>query len=154
MKPGAILLNTARGPVADGDALKAALAGDRLAACILDVWEGEPNVDVELLRQTIIATPHIAGYSFDGKVNGTRQICEAACRFLGKPPAWDPAPLLPAPECPEVEVDGSAEDVVEEARKAVFSVYDVRQDDARMRTILDAPPEKRAALFDRLRKLV
>ena len=152
VKPGAILLNTARGPVADGDVLKAALAIGRLRACVLDVWEGEPDVDVELLRQTVIATPHIAGYSFDGKVNGTRQIYEAACRFLGREPAWDPGPLLPAPECSEVEVDGSAQNVVAQARKAVFSVYDVRQDDARMRAILDAPPQKRAALFDRLRK--
>ena len=49
-------------------------------------------------------------------------------------------------------MDGSAQNVVAQARKAVFSVYDVRQDDARMRAILDAPPQKRAALFDRLRK--
>ena len=151
LKEGAVLINSSRGPVADGAALKRALAGGRLRGCVLDVWEGEPEVDAELLEQVLISTPHIAGYSFDGKVNGTRQIYEAACRFLGRAAEWDPAPLLPAPEVPEVRVDG-ARDVMEAVREGVWAVYDVERDDQAMRALLDVPAEQRGAGFDRLRK--
>ena len=108
LKRGAILINTSRGAVADGEAIKRALDDGHLRACVLDVWEGEPRVDVDLLERAAIGTPHISGYSFDGKVNGTRQIYEAACRFLGIAPTWNPAPLLPAPECPSVVADGAS----------------------------------------------
>jgi len=149
MKPGAILVNTSRGPVAEGAALKRALADGHLRACVLDVWEGEPDVDMGLLEQVFIGTPHIAGYSLDGKVNGTRMIYEAACRFLEMTPTWDPAPLLPAPDCPRVDVDATAPDSL---RTAVRSVYDIMWDDAAMRRLLTLSPEERPKEFDRLRK--
>lgn len=149
MKPGAVLINTARGAVADGAAVKHALDDGHLRACVLDVWEGEPNPDPALLERAFIGTPHIAGYSFDGKVNGTRQIYEAACRFLGHTPAWDPTPLLPEPENPELTVRGDIEDAV---RTAVQAVYDVMADDAGMRAMLGVPEHERGAFFDRLRK--
>ena len=152
MKPGSVLINTARGPVADGEALKRALDSGHLKACVLDVWEGEPNVDVELLDRVFISTPHIAGYSLDGKVNGTRQIYEAACRCLGVESTWDPAPLLPPPECAEVRVPGDAKDLEEAVRGAVRAVYDIMADDAAMREILEAPDHERGPIFDRLRK--
>ena len=81
-KTGTIILNTSRGSVCDGNALRAALESGKIGAAALDVWEGEPNVDMQLLANCAIATPHIAGYSFDGKVSGTQQIYEAACAFL------------------------------------------------------------------------
>jgi len=149
LKPGAVLINTSRGAVAEGLAIRRALADAHLRACVLDVWEGEPSIDVDLLRDVFIGTPHIAGYSFDGKVNGTRQIYEAACRVLGVEATWDVSPLLPAPECPEVHVDGTDPDAL---HKAVLAVYDIRNDDAAMRRLLDASPEERPKLFDRLRK--
>jgi len=149
MKPGAILINTARGPVADGAAIKHALDDGHLNACVLDVWESEPNVDIKLLQRVAIGTPHIAGYSFDGKVNGTRQIYEAACRFLRVEPRWDPTPLLPAPECPYLELDGTDPHAL---RHAVGAVYDIMRDDAAMRAMSSVPAEDRPRLFDRLRK--
>lgn len=149
MKPGAILLNSSRGPVADGAAIKKALDDGHLRACILDVWEGEPNIDTDLLQRVFIGTPHIAGYSFDGKVNGTRMIYEAACRFLGIQPSWDPSPLLPKPECPQVEVNSARPDALLEAVRAV---YEIRNDDRATRRLLDAPEEEKSKLFDRLRK--
>ncbi len=152
MKPGAFLFNSSRGPVAHGDAIKHALNDGHLKACVLDVWEGEPCIDTDLLERVFIGTPHIAGYSFDGKVDGTRQIYQAACKFLEIDPTWDPSPLLPEPECPEVRVSGSAPDPMAEIRKAVLAVYDVRDDDADMRTLFDTPEAERGALFDRLRK--
>lgn len=152
LKPGAIFINSSRGPVVEEQALKAELDSGRIRACVLDVWDREPDIDVTLLERASIGTPHIAGYSFDGKVNGTRQIYEAACRFLGKEPTWEPSPLLPPPECPEVRLNGAASDWLSEIRKAVFAVYDVRKDDAAMRGILAEPPERRGAYFDKLRK--
>jgi erythronate-4-phosphate dehydrogenase len=152
MKPGGILINSSRGPVADGEAIKWALDEGPLKACVLDVWEGEPVVDPELLKQVFIATPHIAGYSFDGKVNGTRQIYEAACAFLDIEPTWDPSPLLPEPECLEVRVPGDAEDCEAALREAVRQVYDIHKDDAAMRDMLAADAADHGAFFDQLRK--
>lgn len=152
MKPGALLINSARGPVVDGNALGEALASGRLKAAVLDVWEGEPTIDPALLDQVAIGTPHIAGYSFDGKVNGTRQIYEAACAFLGEDPTWDPEPLLPEPEVPQVRLDGSSANPLPELHKAVLSVYDLRRDDEALRAIRDVPEAERGAYFDRLRK--
>ncbi len=152
MKPGAILINSSRGPVADGEALKRAMDDGQLKACVLDVWENEPNADVDLLERVTIGTPHIAGYSFDGKVNGTRQIYEAACKWLGRAPTWDPSPLLPEPECPEVAVPGDGADTQAAVRKAVLEVYDVRRDYRAMRALLETPETERGAAFDLLRK--
>ena len=152
MKPGSILINTSRGAVADGAAVKHALVDGHLRACVLDVWEGEPNIALDLLEKVFICTPHIAGYSFDGKVNGTRQIYEAACAFWGVEPTWDPSPLLPAPECPEVRVDGAAVDAEAALREAVRKVYDIRSDDKAMRGLLEVAETGRGAFFDQLRK--
>ncbi|HIJ65760.1 MAG TPA: 4-phosphoerythronate dehydrogenase [Candidatus Hydrogenedentes bacterium] len=152
MKPGAILINTSRGPVADGDALKLAMDDGQLSACVLDVWEGEPDVDVGLLERVAIATPHIAGYSFDGKVNGTRMIYEAASAFFGIEPTWDPTPLLPAPECPCLDVPGDIEDLERVLRETVLTVYDVVRDDCAMRELIAVPANERPAFYDRLRK--
>ena len=151
-KTGTIILNTSRGSVCDGNALRAALESGKVGAAALDVWEGEPNVDLELLSNCAIATPHIAGYSFDGKVNGTRQIYEAACAFLGTPATWDPAPLLPEPEVPEVHADGNSESVQSELAAKVRDVYDITADDNHMRALLALPVEARGSHFDRLRK--
>ncbi len=149
LKRGTILINTSRGAVVDGVGVKRALDDGHLRACVLDVWENEPNIDVELLARSIIATPHIAGYSFDGKVNGTRQIHEAACKFLGIVPDWDPSPLLPTPECPFLEVDGNDPAAL---RKAAGAVYDIMRDDAATRTIMECPAADRGKRFDQLRK--
>jgi erythronate-4-phosphate dehydrogenase len=150
MKPGAILINSSRGPVVDNQALKSALNDGELRAAVLDVWEGEPKVDTELLRLADIATPHIAGYSFDGKVNGTRQVYEALCASLNRPAEWNPSPLLPAPDCPQLTVNPSETGALSGAVRAVYAIM---SDDARMREMLAlAAPEEQSAWFDRLRK--
>jgi erythronate-4-phosphate dehydrogenase len=148
MKPGSFLLNTARGPVVGNGALLEALQRGHLRGALLDVWEGEPEVRLDVLEAVDIATPHIAGYSFDGKVNGTRQIYEAACRHLGVPAAWSVDALLPEPEFPVVSLTGDAD----ELKRAVDTVYPLLEDDARMRAIKGQPAEGRAAYFDMLRK--
>jgi len=74
LRPGCIFLNTSRGAVMDTVALKSALAAGRLGGAVLDVWENEPDIDIELLRMVDLSTPHIAGYSFDGKIAGMTMI--------------------------------------------------------------------------------
>ncbi|MDX1548437.1 MAG: 4-phosphoerythronate dehydrogenase [Rhodothermales bacterium] len=153
LRPGAWLLNTARGAAVDNAALRDVLE-DAAAAAVLDVWENEPTPDPALLRQTALATPHIAGYSFDGKVAGTRMLYDALCRFLGVPPAWDAAAVLapvpgdrlalvpPDPALPEpLWLDA-----------LVRQMYDVGADDRRLRRMLTLPPEAHAAYFGELRK--
>lgn len=149
LRPGTILFNTARGPVVDNAALENVLRENHLMATVLDVWENEPTPSISLLEAVDIATPHIAGYSFDGKVNGTRQVYEALCAFLGNNAVWDPQPLLPPPPVPELEVDPAVPDGV---AKTALHVYDLPGDDARMRRIGKIAAGEQGAYFDRLRK--
>ncbi|HET6566951.1 MAG TPA: 4-phosphoerythronate dehydrogenase [Rhodothermales bacterium] len=153
MKPGAWLLNTCRGPVVDNAVLRGRLEAGRLGAAVLDVWEGEPTPDLELLRLVDVATPHIAGYSFDGKVNGTVMVYEAFLKHFRLESAWHP----------EVVLDGTGADQLaltppdegSETRwlhALVRQMYDIGADDARMRSLLDLPPDEQAAYFTACRK--
>ena len=100
---------------------------------MLDVWENEPNIRSELLDQVDLGTPHIAGHSFDGKVNGTVMIYEAACRHLGVPAPW--RPVLPAPPVPRLVVTmGQGEDEEDVLRRIIRKVYSITADDARLRS--------------------
>jgi len=150
MREGTVFINTSRGAVAETAALSAALDSGRTAAAVLDVWEGEPDIPADLLEKVFIGTPHIAGYSYDGKVNGTRMIFEAACRYFDLDLTWNPSDRLPAPDPAAIALD----DLRGEAawRAAVRAAYDIRRDDAALRRILDLPPGDRGAAFDRLRK--
>jgi erythronate-4-phosphate dehydrogenase len=145
IKHGATLFNTSRGAVHDTDALKAAKRSGRIGALVVDVFEHEPGIDAELALAADISTPHVAGYSFDGKVAGVRVIHEAACRYLRIDPAW-PADIPPH----EVRVVDLARPSILDAVRAS---YDIEDDDARLRDALHAnAPEARAAGFDRLRR--
>lgn len=79
-----VIINTSRGEVLDTQALKEALDTGKVADVILDVWEHEPDIDLPLLKRAFIGTPHIAGYSADGKANATRMALEALCHFFRK----------------------------------------------------------------------
>ena len=113
------MFNSSRGSVVDGGALKQALKEKRLAGAVLDVWENEPNIDPELLSLVDLASPHIAGYSFDGKVNGTEMIYQALCRFLGVEPTWNPKTIMPAPPVPLMTIDPAETDEQTLLRRAV-----------------------------------
>ena len=153
MKKSAILLNTARGGVVDSRALKAALRGLTIAGAVLDVWESEPRVDPDLVRLADLATPHIAGHSFDGKVNGTTQIYRKLCEWLGEEPVWDAAPLLPEPDVPTIELDAAERAPEDVLRDAVFAVYPIARDDGAMRQAISlGDADDLAAAFDRLRR--
>ena len=152
MKKGAVLLNSSRGAVADNAALLRALEEGRLADAVLDVWEGEPALNAALLKRAALGTPHIAGYSFDGKVNGTRMLHEAASKFLGVKPAWDALAARPPPETAEMTLQAAGRDEETVLREAVQRIYPIERDDAALRKLLDMPEAERAPWFDRLRK--
>ena len=151
MRPDAVLLNSSRGAVVDNGALLEALRAGRLGAAVLDVWEGEPRIRPALLAEAALATPHIAGYSFDGKVNGTEMICRAACAFLGRKPAWSRERCMPPPLIPEIELTARAGEAEEALREAVLRVCPIERDDAALRKLGGLPPADQGPYFDRLR---
>ena len=151
LKPGAVYFNTARGAVHDSAALAAALDSKRLAAAVLDVWEHEPAADPALVARADIATPHIAGHSFDGKVNGTRMLYAAVCKFLGEKETWKPADSLPPPEVPRLEIDAAGRSVQDVCAEAVGALYAIAADDARFRATMGRPEAERGRLFNDLR---
>jgi len=150
LRPGTILINTSRGGVVDSDALLHALHAGRVAAAVLDVWEGEPAVPCGLVEACAIATPHIAAYSFDAKLRGTEMMADAVARFLGAERRWRIEGHLPAVEEPIIIPVGTAP--IDAARLAVRHVYDIRHDDAELRELLPLDEDARRAGFDRLRK--
>ena len=87
-----VLINAARGGIVNESALLAAMDTGRIRTAIIDTWEGEPDVNRRLLEHAFIATPHIAGYSADGKANATRMALTAVCRFLGREMTFDIQP--------------------------------------------------------------
>lgn len=82
LKRKPVIINTSRGEVIETDALLKALNNGSLSDAIIDVWEHEPDINRELLEKVLIGTPHIAGYSADGKANATRMSLDAICRFF------------------------------------------------------------------------
>jgi erythronate-4-phosphate dehydrogenase len=148
MRLGVIFVNAARGEVIETDALLEAL-GSRVAHTVIDTWEGEPNYRPDLLARADIVSPHIAGHSYEGKVNGTMMVYEKACRVLGVAPTFQPQ--LPPPPLPEWSGDAAGTDEAV-LREAVLAVYDIMGDDARLRASCGADATARAKAFDRQRK--
>lgn len=150
MKPDACLINTCRGPVVDNQALKSHLAALSEFEAILDVWENEPELDLELMQRCLIATPHIAGYSLDGKMNGTEIIYRAVCEFLGLPIRRKLGQFLPEPGVKRVNFTDQVP-VHQALRTAIRAAYEVRVDDGMMRTAMRRASSRKAA-FDQLRR--
>jgi len=145
LKKNQFLINSSRGPVVDNAALKQALKKQRIAGAVLDVWEGEPELDRELISLLDIATPHIAGYSADGKANGTTASVRTVAACLGIEPllSWAPSEL-PAPRQElHFKINTAGKTRREVLSEAVKHTYDVLEDDRSLR----ASPE----LFEKLR---
>jgi len=148
LSPGQYLINTARGAVFDCAALKARLEQSKIEGALLDVWEGEPQIDYSLLDLVDIGSPHIAGYSLDGKVRGTEMIAEEFCRFFKIPFRWDSESVYPKPLGLRSAPGSHGQDAL---RSLVVQAYDILRDDANLRALKSLPGEKAKAGFDRLR---
>ncbi len=152
LKAGCGFINTARGGVHGTDALKAAIRNKKLGATILDVWENEPNIDIKLLRMVDLSTPHIAGYSLDGKIAGIIMIYRAVCGHFGLEPKYDVADFLPEPQVPQIRIDPQSDTEQNLLHQAVQQVYVINRDDFNTREIAMVPAKKRGRFFDDLRK--
>lgn len=151
LRAGSWLINASRGAVVDNQALRAHLHGGADLQVALDVWEGEPQVDPELAALCRIATPHIAGYSLDGKLRGTAQIYQAYCAANGLAEQVQLDDLLPPAWLGELRLDaGAAPDWA--LATLCRAVYDPRRDDADFRRSLVGDAAQRKAAFDALRK--
>jgi erythronate-4-phosphate dehydrogenase len=164
LKPGAWIFNTSRGAVVDEPALLDALKAGHVAAAALDVWNDEPTPDVALAIRANIATPHIAGYGYDSKLEGARRM-EAALRdwlaerghALPRPFDWDAADCAPRVlDAPPLPGDGTPARRAAWLDQLVRGAYDLRADVARFRAVLlDDPATSRATradAFDALRR--
>ncbi len=141
-----ILINAARGPVVDNQALKQRLQKNDGFIAALDVFEFEPEVDMELLPLLAFATPHVAGYGLEGKARGTTMIFNSFCEYLGDDHCANASSLLP--ETPIAKVYLSRGWDEETLHSLTQLIYDVRKDDALFRREIGKP-----GAFDQMRKL-
>lgn len=131
-----LIINSSRGPVVDNEALLHALESGQVSNAVIDTWEGEPNLNRKLLAKAIIATPHIAGYSADGKANATRMSLQAIAQFIMKNASFNVnPPRLPrnfsyADTEPKVTIDPF---INGKAPNGKISLYDPRVDTARLK---------------------
>ncbi|OQW95477.1 MAG: hypothetical protein BWK79_02310 [Beggiatoa sp. IS2] len=149
LREDVILINTSRGKIMVEPVLLAHLATHPKMNVILDVWDNEPHINHSLLQRALLGTPHIAGYSLDGKARGTEMLYQAACAQLHCPVTWQASDFLPPAPITALSFSNS----IDEAKAiflAVITCYDVRQDDATLRLIhsTTTPSE----FFDQLRK--
>lgn len=123
-----VIINAARGGVIDERALLSAMGKGLVSHAVIDTWEQEPHINLELLNQAFIATPHIAGYSADGKANATRMTLDAICQFIGEPMRFKIEPPALPPDL-VLSTDPTARSL---------QLYDPRTDSSRLKTA----PEK------------
>ena len=161
LKPEAWFCNAGRGEVVHEAALHQALDEKCLDAVVLDVWDREPEIDGRLLARVDIGTPHIAGYSLEGKLNGTAMVYRAACAFLGVEPAWDPDAAIPR-RAPRLPLHGFGERQTALGRldrkgiaalaDAVTAIYPILRDDEALRKTVGMNAAERGKAFDLLRR--
>ncbi|MBN2236739.1 MAG: 4-phosphoerythronate dehydrogenase PdxB [Bacteroidales bacterium] len=132
LKPQTIIINSSRGSVVDNVALKQALKQKQIGGAVLDVWEAEPNLDLELLGLVDFATPHIAGYSADGKANGTAMSVQAISAYFGfEVKNWFPS-NVPLPKKSELYVLEQDKDQQTILSKLILETYDIEEDHKRL----------------------
>jgi erythronate-4-phosphate dehydrogenase len=146
MKPGAVLINTSRGSVMEEGHIK--VNRKKLGGLVLDVWNNEPSIDTGMLDITDIATPHIAGYSYDGKIKGVVMLYDALCDFLGIKNDFDFSRYTCANLPQAIDLSDSNDVLFDAVNKA----YPIMEDDRNMRRIKGFGDGESGKYFDRLRK--
>lgn len=149
LQGGSTLINTSRGGVVDVPELVAGLNKGVFQA-VVDVWEGEPEIPVDLASNATIITPHIAGYSFEGKLRGTEMMADALAAFTGLANNWKMEQHLPPIAEPIVLLEGMVG--VDAVDYSVRKAFDIRIDDANIRALLREGATERRNGFDALRK--
>lgn len=133
IKSGASLINTSRGEVIETSALIKALTARKISCAVLDVWENEPAISLQLMEKVLIATPHIAGYSADGKATGTAMVVQALSRHFGLPlTTWFPSGI-PAPAKPNIFLDAKGKSTEKILQAVLLHTYNIMADDNQLR---------------------
>ena len=149
MKPTAVFINASRGDVVDEPALRDALDNKTIATALLDVWHNEPTISIPTLQRTMLATPHIAGYSYDGKINGTQMVFDACMRHFNLDYVWDKSDV-PEPVFPQFSINVMKNESDENVlRRIIYAMYPILADDNRLRNEIFNTDNKS---FVRLRK--
>ncbi|MDP4289662.1 MAG: 4-phosphoerythronate dehydrogenase PdxB [Bacteroidota bacterium] len=129
-----VFINSCRGEVVVKESLKAAIREGKVAGVVIDCWENEPDIDTELLNMIDLGTPHIAGYSKDGKANGTSMSVQALSRFFGLGiDGWE-CEDVELPPSTSIEIDGAHKTEQQILSEAILATYDIRNDDHALRS--------------------
>jgi erythronate-4-phosphate dehydrogenase len=154
LKPGTTLINCGRGPAIHNQALLQLLNSRNDLRVVLDVWEPEPELSLDLLDKVALGSPHIAGYSYDGKLNGTEMIYKALCRHLGTEPQVSlDALVAPLENNQLIPVIDKGDWAI--AKDLIKQVYDIATDDNALRAVAMDARSKQITIgkdFDHLRK--
>jgi len=148
LKPQTLFINASRGEVVEEPALLARMNDKNDLTLILDVWENEPKINKAMLKHTLIGTPHIAGYSIDGKIRGTEMIYQAVCEYLNKKPQWS-ATKVDFGDNTRSHFDVSSS---KEPQQQILKAYDINADNDKLKRILIDKSLDAAQYFDSLRK--
>ncbi len=149
IKNDAVLINSSRGVVVDNEIILERLKKKNNLNVVLDVWENEPDLNIDLLNRTSLATPHIAGYTLEGKVNGTLMVYRSLCKFLNEEATWIPA--LPFAEKPhhvlnnELDFESAINNILKE-------IYSIECDTNELKNYNSNSSQSMAKYFDGLRK--
>ena len=149
IKSGTILINTSRGEVVDNKVLKKRLQNNNGIITVLDVWENEPNIDFELLEKVDLGSAHIAGYSLEGKVNGTEIIYNKLCDFLGIVKNWKAKYPIISNSVITIDKNTSIEKLL---NYIISQIYIIENDDKLLREGKNLSLQLQAKHFDKLRK--
>ena len=128
-----VIINSCRGEVTDTVAMKEALKSGKISGAVIDCWENEPLFDLELMSLVDLATPHIAGYSKDGKANGTTMSVRAISKFFNLGINNWKCTGIEKPSELDIFIDGTGKTTQQILTEAILSTYDIREDDKRLR---------------------
>ena len=148
LKDGAILINSSRGAVINNLDLLTFIQNKKLKV-VLDVWEKEPDIDIELLKKVLIATPHIAGYSYEGKVNGTKMVYESLCKYLDEKITFNFKLDTPPNSILHFEVENRIESAL---NGLISKIYSIKNDNDKMKKSCIMNMQERIEYFDLQRK--
>lgn len=152
LRPGAWLVNTSRGAVVDPDALQDVLEHHLIAACALDVWEHEPELSPALFDAVNVLTPHIAGYTLEGLLNGTLNCYRELCHYLEVEPTWTPDPRQ-LPPAPFLHLDAAHRSDEEALADLLAAACPIPEDDRAWRShMMTADPTELRRRFDHFRQ--
>ena len=151
LRQGTIFINTSRGAVVETKSLKQAMTEKQLPFTVIDVWENEPNIDQEILSMVTIGTPHIAGYSIEGKINAVRMVREAFCKNFKIDSSWDPIKELSPPLVMDISVSSDPLSAEEILHQVIRQCYDITFDDKQLSGMLMIEDMERGKFFKNLR---